>query len=165
MIHLVIGPVGAGKSTYAAQLAAANEAVWLNLDSWMATLYGADPRPEDGRMNWYLERVQRCVSQIWDVAERLVAVGTVVVLELGLIQRAPRHAFYQKLDGAEYAHVVHVVDAPREIRRQRVARRNSEKGATFSMHVPTAVFEFASDLWEPPDIHETAARSMRFING
>ncbi len=50
--------------------------------------------------------------------------------------------------------LVHELDAPRELRRTRVQRRNVEQGATFSMVVPEAVFELASDLWEPADEQE-----------
>ena len=46
---------------------------------------------------------------------------------------------------------VHVLDAPLDIRRERVRRRNAEKGATFSMVVPDHIFEMASAMWEPPD--------------
>jgi hypothetical protein len=38
-------------------------------------------------------------------------------------------------------------------------RRNEERGATFSMIVPLAVLELASDLWGPPDDAERAARA------
>lgn len=55
MLHLVIGPVGAGKSTFARELAKENSAVHLDLDAWMAVLFAAD-RPATDTMPWYLER-------------------------------------------------------------------------------------------------------------
>jgi hypothetical protein len=58
---------------------------------------------------------------------------------------------------------VHVVDAAREVRRARVSKRNEEKGATFAMVVPPAIFELASDRWEPPNADECAERDVRFI--
>jgi hypothetical protein len=49
------------------------------------------------------------------------------------------------------------------VRRRRVEERNRTKGATFSMVVPPAIFELASDLWESPDEAECKDRDVRFI--
>jgi predicted kinase len=162
-LHLIIGPVGAGKSTFAAQLSREHHAVRLTLDAWMATLFGADPRPATGVIEWYVERRDRCLAQIWEIASGIADVGTNVVLEIGLIQRAERGAFYERVDTCGYGLTVHVVDAPREVRRARVARRNQEQGATFSVVVPPTFFELASDLWQPPEADECAGRDVRFL--
>jgi len=161
-IYLVEGPVGAGKSTFAAQLSHERSAVHLALDEWMARLFGPD-RPEVGTMQWYLERKDRCIEQIWRVASAMIEAGANVVLELGLIQRASRHAFYARADASGLELRVLVLDAPREVRRQRVQRRNAQKGATFAMEVPDHVFDLASDLWEPPDDEEAQKRGIEFL--
>jgi predicted kinase len=44
-LHLIVGPVGSGKSTYALRLADAHVAARFNLDEWMARLFRPD-RPE-----------------------------------------------------------------------------------------------------------------------
>lgn len=162
-LHLIIGPVGAGKSTFALQLCRDHAAVRLTLDEWMATLFSQD-RPESGVMEWYLERTARCIEQIWSLAENLIEVGTDVVLEIGLIQRRDRERLYQRVDAAGYALTVYVLDAPRELRRERVEQRNQEKGMTFSMVVPPHIFELASDLWEPLDDAERCSRDVRFVD-
>ena len=54
-VHLVIGPVGAGKSTYVRQLVQQHpRAVPLNLDDWMATLFSPDRpvQPDADVMGW-----------------------------------------------------------------------------------------------------------------
>jgi len=163
MIHLIIGPVGAGKSTYATKLAAEHHAVRLTLDEWMAVLFGDDPRPSEGRLDWYVERTERCIEQIWRLTQQLVGVGTTVVLEIGLIRRDARQSFYGKVDAAALEHVVHVVDADREVRRARVEHRNRERGATFSIEVPPDFFELASDMWQPPDALERSDREHRDV--
>jgi hypothetical protein len=56
-----------------------------------------------------------------------------------------------------------VLDAPIDVRRERVRRRNTEKGATFSMVVPDHVFEMASNLWEVPDEIECEEFEVQFI--
>lgn len=92
-IHLVVGPVGAGKSTYTRKLCNEHQAVRLTLDEWMATLFGEDQRPAEGRIEWYLARTERCLSLIWQLTKQLTAVGSVVVLEPGLIRLEARHRF------------------------------------------------------------------------
>ena len=161
-IHLVIGPVGAGKSTFASTLSHKHGALRLTLDEWMATLFRPD-RPQQDVIPWYTERAERCLSQIQRVASAALAVGVDCVLEVGLIRQAERAAFYERLQGQSIAYTVYLLDAPRETRRQRVMARNLEQGPTFSMVVPPEVFELASDLWEPPDESERRSQGMHCI--
>lgn len=161
-VHLVIGPVGAGKTTFARQLAAERGAVSLNLDAWMARLFGADPRPADGVIAWYLERRDRCLDQIWRVAVSVIDAGAPVALEIGLLQRSERAAFYRRVDERGAPLVVYVLDAPIDERRERVRRRNRDRGDTFSVEVPPDFFELASSMWQPPDEAEQAARDVRY---
>ena len=163
VIHLVEGPVGSGKSTYAAKLGGEHAAPRLILDEWMATLFRAD-RPETDVMAWYMERKRRCIEQIWNVASDLIGTGSNVVLELGLIQRQDREDFYSRADAVGYPLKIHVLDAPRDVRRQRVRERNAVQGSTFSMVVPDEIFELASDLWQVPDEQECAQRNICFIS-
>ncbi|MEM9453593.1 MAG: ATP-binding protein [Myxococcota bacterium] len=158
-LHLLIGPVGSGKSTFARRLCREHDALRLTLDEWMTVLFRPD-RPPTGRIEWYVERAERCVEQIWRVACSAVEAGTDVVLEIGLIQRALRESFYARVDAAALDLTVYVVDAPRDVRRQRVRQRNREQGETFSMEVPDDFFELASDLWEPPTDDERAERQF-----
>lgn len=161
-IHLIVGPVGAGKSTFALALAREHRAVRLTLDAWMAVLFRED-RPDDGVMQWYGERSARCIEQIWRVTTGVLEAGTDVILEIGLLQRQERERFYQRVDAAGLALTLHVLDAARDVRRQRVEERNRAQGATFSMVVPPAIFELASDLWEPPDAAEHEGRDVHFL--
>jgi predicted kinase len=162
-IHLVVGPVAAGKSTYALALAQQHRAVRMNLDEWMAQLFRPD-RPEVGVMEWYIERTHRCIEQIWKQTTRTLDAGTDVVLEIGLILRRDRERLYERVDARGDALAIYVLDAPREVRRERVLRRNREKGETFAMEVPLAFFEMASDRWEPLDEAECDGRDVRFIS-
>ena len=113
-------------------------------------------------MQWYAERTARCIEQIWKLTQSLLEVGNDVVLEIGLIQSRDRERLYRRIDAAGYALTVYVLDAPRELRRERVERRNQEQGDTFCMVVPPHIFELASDLWEPPDAAEQAGRDLHF---
>jgi predicted kinase len=161
-LHLVIGPVGAGKSTFALRLAAERRGVRFTLDDWMTRLFRSD-RPASGVMDWYVERAARCIDVMWSVALATIEAGTDAILEIGLLQRAARERFYGRVDEAGADLRVHLVDAPRELRRRRVEERNRGRGATFSMEVPPEIFELASDLWEPPDAQEQEQRRVLVV--
>jgi predicted kinase len=161
-LHIVEGPVGAGKTTYATELGRQIAAPPLVLDSWMATLFRPD-RPESGLWQWYAERKQRCVSQIMSIARATLDHGHDAVVELGLIRVADRLAIYAELEKEGRAFRVHLLDAPREERWERVSERNRERGTTFSMHVSAEIFDLASDLWEPVSEEELAGRAGTFV--
>jgi predicted kinase len=162
-IHLIEGPVGAGKSTFAAQLSLNHQAPLLNLDEWMVTLFSPD-RPDDGFMQWYMDRKDRCIEQIWRVACELIETGIDVVLEMGLVQVADRESFYSRVDGAGYELHVYLVDAATQVRRQRVRERNREQGRTFKMEVTDEIFEIANGAWQPPDEAEIRSREIEVIS-
>lgn len=152
---MLIGPVGAGKTTVGRRLAACQPAVFLDLDTWMAQLFGDDPRPASGVIEWYLERRARCVGALWVVATEIAAVGSDVVLELGLVREAERVAMYEKARLKDLSVTIRLLDAPRAVRRERVAARNAE-AAPFTQTIPMEMFELASDAWEPPSEAERA---------
>lgn len=149
-IHFIEGPVGAGKSTYAKAIATKGTFQHIALDDWFARLFSPD-RPQENFVAWYMERKDRLLALILNQARDILATNKDVALELGLIQREPRQALLRQIQQEGICFTVHVLDAPLDIRRERVRRRNAEKGATFSMVVPDHIFEMASAMWEPPD--------------
>jgi predicted kinase len=161
-IHLIEGPVGAGKSTLANKLHQQYQAPVLNLDFWMATLFSPD-RPVSDFVPWYLERKARCIDHIWHVTEGILAINKDVILELGLIQQAQRSDFLDRVEARRYPMSIYVVDAPESIRRERVQMRNTQKTETFAMEVPDAIFDMANALWEPVDEAECRNFRINFI--
>lgn len=162
-IYLIEGPVGAGKSTFSASLATRVGGVHLALDEWFARLFSAD-RPNTEVMPWYMERKTRLLEHMWLHAQTLLACGISPVLELGLVQRRNREDFYQRVHDARLELAVYLLVASRDVRRERVMRRNVERGPTFSMVVPAPFFEMASDIWEEPDELEIADNRIEIIS-
>lgn len=162
-VHLIEGPVGAGKSTFAKSLALRTNGIHIALDEWFVKLFSPD-RPTADFIVWYAERKERLLELIWSHSRSILASGTDAILELGLVQQQSRIAFYQKAisEGAELK--VYVLDAPKQVRRERVRRRNTEKGSTFSMVVPEQVFEMASNMWEAPDEVECSNFAVEFVS-
>ncbi|UTY59820.1 ATP-binding protein [Massilia sp. erpn] len=147
--HLVFGPTAAGKSTFARKLAAETNGVRFAIDEWMLAMFGSDA-PKTMDMAWVMPRVARCQTQIWSVAEQILGTGTDVVLELGLLRKSDRSAIKAKVEQAGYTAVFHFVDADLETRRERVLRRNAEKGATYSFEVTPVMFEAMESYFERP---------------
>lgn len=149
-VHVIFGPCGAGKTTYAHALARREGAVPFVLDDWGARLFGPDvDGPLDFR--WMVERLGRCEAQIWLTAEDVLAAGTSVVLDLGAMRRAHRERIRQIAGAKSLSLRWHFVDAPRDVRRARVADRNTAKGETFVREVPPEMFELFEQLYEAPE--------------
>jgi predicted kinase len=148
-LNLVFGPIGAGKTTYAHALARREGAVAFVLDDWGARLFGPDVHgPID--FGWMVERLGRCQGLIWSTATAVLAAGTSVVLDLGLMRRDGRERIRQIAQEAGLSLQWHFVDAPREVRRARVAARNETKGETFVKEVPPEMFDMIEAIYEPP---------------
>ena len=162
-VHLIEGPVGAGKSTFAKSLALRTNGVHIALDEWFVKLFSPD-RPVADFIVWYVERKERLLELIWTHGRSILASGTDAILELGLVQQQSRIAFCQRAVGEGAELKVHVLDAPRQVRLERVRRRNIEKGSTFSMVVPEHVFETASSMWEAPDEVECSNFAIEFVS-
>lgn len=161
-IYLIEGPVGAGKSTFAAQLSVSHDIAHLNLDEWMATLFSPD-RPAENLVQWYTERKNRCIEQIWKVACEMLDAGQSVILELGLVQLADREDFYRRVDGTDYHLQVYFVDTPLAVRRQRVRERNEQKGDTYRMEVTDEIFDLANSFWQEPTDRELRERNVEIV--
>ena len=70
----------------------------------------------------------------------------------------------RRVDATGCALQIYVLDAGRDIRRARVRARNADQDASFSMLVPDAVFEMASDMWEPVDKAEAVGRLVHWLD-
>ena len=152
-LHVIFGPSGAGKTTYAQQLSRREPAVHFAIDDWMARLFAAD-MPEPIAFEWMMERVERCESQIWSVAAATMAAGTSVVLDLGLMRRSDRVRVAEIAQACDLPIQFHFVTASAAIRRARVLARNEVRGETFAIEVSPDMFDFIEGVYEAPDAEE-----------
>ena len=147
--HLIYGPVGSGKSTYARKLAFDTNAIRFAMDEWMHALF-ADDRPQSMDLGWALSRVARCEALIWSTCEEILASGRDVVLELGATREADRNRIKALVEAAGHRISFHFIDADRDVRWQRVLKRNADKGQTYSFEVTPAMFDAMERYFEPP---------------
>lgn len=152
-LHVVYGPSGAGKSTYAKELARREPAVHFAIDDWMARLFAAD-MPEPIEFQWMMERVERCEAQIWSTAAGVIAAGTSVVLDLGLLRRSDRARVAEIAQAVELPLQFHFVTAPAEARRARVLARSEVRVESLAIGVTPEMFDFIEGVFEAPDADE-----------
>ena len=163
-LHLIFGPCGAGKTTYAHALARRENAVPFVLDEWGVRLFGPDVQgPLD--FGFMLERLTRCNALIWSTATAVLAAGTSVVLDLGLMRREQRERIRKLAQEGGLAVQWHFVDAPQAVRRARVAGRNETKGETFAAEVPPEMFDMFEALYEAPEPAELEGAVLNVADG
>jgi len=152
---VVTGSTGAGKSTFARELAARVGGVRFSIDEWMTALFWMET-PEKKDFLWAMERIGRCEAQIAAVAVSLATAGVDSVLDLGFTLRAHREAWLKRAWEAGIAVELHVLDVPAEVRWERVCERNGGEGETFSFEVTREMFDFMEARWELPSEKERA---------
>jgi predicted kinase len=152
-VHLICGSTGAGKTTYAQALANRVGGVRLSIDEWMWHLFVADS-PEPLSLEWAIERIARCETQMWAIADQLLARGTDVVFDVGLSKREHRDRFRTRAAQAG-ASKLHYLDVDPETRRERVRRRSAQpQNGTSSIVVTEAMFDWMEGWFETPDDDE-----------
>jgi len=149
MIHIIVGNTGAGKTTYSNQLKEQTNGVIFSIDMWNNTLFMPDKKPTDG-LDWFLERIDRAEVIIQNLITQLEASNTDSILDLGLSKYAHREKFRTFAKATNFKIKLHFLDIPAEIRWERIASRNKEKGETFEFEVTRENFDFMETWFETP---------------
>ena len=149
MIHLLVGNTGAGKSTYANKLKLDINGVIFTLDKWNKILFLPDKTENDG-VNWFLERIDRAEEVMQDLILQLENSGVDSILDVGLSKFKHREKYRKFAKENNIEVKVHFLNIPKEIRKQRVLKRNLEKGITFEFEVTNENFEFMENWFEAP---------------
>jgi predicted kinase len=145
VVHLLGGLNGAGKTTYARQLAADRPAVRFSKDEWMLRLYEV-PYDDPG----YGALVRRCRDLMWDLAGQVLARGIDVILDWNCWSRALRSHWADRAREAGYSVVVHYVRVPVETAVARASAR-AAAGAPGSYPLDAAAVRHLAALFEEPD--------------
>jgi predicted kinase len=150
---LVCGPTGVGKTTYSLTLSKEIGAIRFSIDPWMTLLFSKDMISLDN--SWMIERVNRCCEQIWEVSEQVLALDGNVVLDLGFITKAQRDEFSNRAKALDINVEIHYLDAPKEVRKKRIEKRNIEKDPTvYAFEVTDMMFNFMEQKFEAPNQEE-----------
>ncbi|MFK7857511.1 MAG: AAA family ATPase [Granulosicoccus sp.] len=147
---IVCGRTGAGKTTYSVSLSREINAVRFSIDPWMQTLFADDMKSLD--YSWMIDRVYRCYEQIWDTCEKIFSTGGSVVLDLGFTEKKQRKLFADRANALNIVPEVHFIDAPKDIRKARIDKRNAEKNPeVYAFDVTDTMFSFMEPRFEEPD--------------
>lgn len=145
---LLCGLPASGKTTLAREVADAYGAVRLNPDEWEAAL-GVDPF--DQAFQSRLEAV------FWELAERLLVLGTSVVLEWGFWARSERDEKLAAARALGVAVELRFLDAPYDELVRRVVARHAAGGLAITerhMEEYRGIFQPPTDeelsLYDPP---------------
>ena len=153
MIHLLVGNTGAGKSTYANALKNKLKGVVFTLDKWNKVLFFPDKTEEDG-LDWFLERIERAEFLMQDLILQLEETGVDSILDVGLSKFLHREKYRKFANDNSINLQLHFLDVSKEIRKERVLKRNLNKGFTFEFEVSEANFEFMENWFETPTEEE-----------
>ena len=160
MIHLVCGPIGAGKTTYAKRLAKEQNAICFSEDEWLAKLFVPDApegllqEPMEVVGAWAAGKYLRCRSQIWLVCQQLLDNDISIVLDGAAANKEQRDMIRNKARDFNVEFKLHYVTSSAELRHKRVFTRNVEQGETYSLEVTPAMFEHTEQFFEPPTGNE-----------
>ena len=150
-VHLICGGTGAGKTTYALALCATVGAALFSIDEWMHTLFWMDS-PQPPVAAWSIERVERCLAQIWSTASQVAARGVPCVLDVGSGRVADRARIVDLARAEGLSVQLHFLDVPAEERWRRVVARNAglERVRQLDFEITREMFDFVESRWEPP---------------
>lgn len=139
---------GAGKTTLAKELECSLPAVRLSPDEWIAAvLKTPNDRPE-------MDRIRPAVDSLqWQLGQRLLTLGTNVILEQGFWSKDERMSYLQTAKHLGSHVHLYYLDVHRDVLRDRIKKRNSKNSSdSFFVH-PDEV-----DTWltwfTPPDEEE-----------
>lgn len=111
VLHMLCGKIASGKSTLAAELAAAPGTVLVSEDVWLAALY------PDTLLT--LKDYVRCSQRLRDAmgphVTALLGAGLSVVLDFPANTRGQRRWFKEIIESTGVAHALHVLDVSDEV--------------------------------------------------
>jgi len=152
-IHIIFGPIGAGKSTFAIELAKKHNAIKFSTDEWFKTLFFGDIDSMP-KIEWTFERISRCEFQIWSIAKQSLNTGSDVIFDLGLQKVSDRTRIISLCKELNIEYKFYYLNADKVTRQNRVIERNKNKGDTFEFHVTSEIFEITDLMFEIPTVSE-----------
>lgn len=135
------------------ELRSKTNGIVFSIDKWNKTLFLKDKKVGDG-LEWFLERIERAEKMIFELVQQLENSNTDSILDLGLSKFDHREKFRKFANSNGFNLSIHFLDISKEIRLERVMKRNKEKGSTYEFEVTMENFEFMESWFEKPSLEE-----------
>ena len=149
---LLCGLPASGKTTLARELADAYGAVRLNPDEWELAL-GVDPFDQAFQV--------RLEAAFWELAQRLLVLGTSVVLEWGFWARSERDEKREAARTLGVAVELRFLDAPHDELVRRVVARHAAGG----LAITETHMERYRGIFQPPTDEELSLYDLALEHG
>jgi predicted kinase len=147
-LHLVCGKIAAGKSTLCAALAAAPMTVLLSQDQLLSRLYPEEMKTVPDFITYSARLRSAIESHITD----LLKIGVSVVLDFPANTKKLRAWMLGMAAAAGAPHLLHYLDVPDEVCRQRLKGRNA--AGTHEYQVSDAEFDAITRYFQAPEEEE-----------
>ncbi len=148
-VHLIHGYLGAGKTTFAGQLAAKVSGVRFNPDEWMARLYGDDPPAAQ-----FAERLERVLALLDEQWMQVARCGLDVALDYGFWTRTSRDAARQRAATVGAACRLYWLRCSEATARERCRRRNADlQGSLFIADDTFEALKTRFEALQPDEAH------------
>lgn len=146
--HVIIGFIGAGKTTFAKKLEKISGALRFTKDEWMISIFGRDPTIEG--FEKYDERVTNLAR---DVAIYCLKAGNDIIIDEGFWVRSQRDEIRQKIENVGGKVQFYYVKNTHETMKQRVSKRN-QKPTTDAFVISQEMYVGFKKYFEEPSADE-----------
>lgn len=151
-LHLMVGLPCSGKTTLAQKLEHELPALRLNTDEWHIRLFGQDAEdPEHDARHSLIETI------LWNIASRVLELGTNVILDFGFWAREEREDYRSRAKQLGASSEVHFLDVSEEELLRRLAVRNAQRSLT-AFYIPEEMMQPWIAFFQKPTLDELKRR-------
>jgi predicted kinase len=147
-LHLMCGLPCSGKTTLAKQLEQTHTALRLTPDEWHTRLFGQDLGDEA-----HNERHNLIETMLWEVAARVLSLGTNVILDFGVWAREEREDFRARAAKLGASSEVHFLNVSQEELLKRLAARNAQLPPN-TFKIPEEALRSWTEIFQSPTADE-----------
>lgn len=144
LAHILVGFIGAGKTTFARKIEQETGAIRFTKDEWMVRLFGNTP-PADT----FVVYDDRMAALATDMALKCLAAGIDVVIDEGFWVKEHRDEIKGKVISAGATPILYYIEAPYELMKERTLRR-SQNPPVDSYVIDEASFDAYWQFFRPP---------------
>jgi hypothetical protein len=155
--HIIVGFIGAGKTTFARKLEKETGAVRFTKDEWMVRLFGNTP-PKDT----FAEYDSRMASLATDMALKCLKAGISVIIDEGFWVKEHRDKIKEKVKNEGAIPVLYYLDVPFEIMKSRTLKR-SENPPVDSFSIDEESFNQYWKQFNPPSDKDEEFKLIEYI--